>query len=118
MFTDTPWKKQSTRPLIENKGGLTLEVTVKFFTTLREILGKKEDKVELADNSTIEDLLKKLSQKHGDKFINYVYDKKTKSPRVHLQFLVDSVNIITLQGFKTKLKDGNVVAIVPPVGGG
>lgn len=95
-----------------------LEVTVKFFATLREILGKKEDKLELAENSTIEDLLEKLSQKHGDKFIDYVYDKKTKSPRNHLQFLIDSVNIHTMQGLKTKLKDGNIIAIVPPVGGG
>jgi len=95
-----------------------LKVTVKFFTTLREILGRKEDLVELADNSTIEDLLKNLSQKHGAKFIDYVYDKKTNRPKAHLQFLVDSVSIGTLQGLKTKLKDGNIVAIVPPVGGG
>lgn len=95
-----------------------MEVTVKFFTTLREILGRKEDMVELADNSTIEDLLKALSQKHGNKFTDYVYDKKTKRPKTHLQFLVDSVSIGTLQGLKTNLRDGNVVAIVPPVGGG
>jgi len=114
----TPWKKQSTRPLIGNREEPKSEVTVKFFTTLREILGKKEDIVELADNSTIEDLLRKLSQKHGDKFIDYIYDEKTKRPRAYLQFLIDSFSIGTLQGLKTKLKDGNVVAIIPPVGGG
>lgn len=115
---DTPWKKQSTRPLIENKGEPKSEITVKFFTVLSEILGKKEDIVELAYDSTIEDLLKKLSQKHGNKFIDYIYDEKTKRPRTYLQFLVDSFSIGTLKGLKTKLKDGNVVAIIPPVGGG
>lgn len=96
----------------------TSEVTVKFFTILRENLGKKEDVVELADDSTMEDLLRELSEKHGDKFVHYVYDGKTKSPKAYLQFLVDSTSIGALQGLKTKLKDGNVVAIIPPVGGG
>jgi len=95
-----------------------VEVTVKFFTTLREIIGRKEETLELTEDSTLNDLLEKLSQKHGSKVAEYLYDKKAKQVESSLQFLVDGVSVSTLQGVKTKLKNGNVIAIIPPVGGG
>jgi molybdopterin converting factor small subunit len=35
-----------------------------------------------------------------------------------LSFLVNGKNINVLQGFDTELKQGDTVAILPPVGGG
>jgi molybdopterin converting factor small subunit len=35
-----------------------------------------------------------------------------------LSFLVNGTNINNMQGFDTKLKNGDVIAILPPVGGG
>jgi len=46
-----------------------------------------------------------------------VYDE-TGNVRSYLQFLVNGKSITTMQGFKTKLKEGDSVAIIPPVGGG
>jgi molybdopterin converting factor small subunit len=38
--------------------------------------------------------------------------------RSYLQFLVNGRSITTMQGFKTRLREGDSVAIIPPVGGG
>lgn len=94
-----------------------MRVTVKFFTTLREIAGIGEEEIESLSVITVEELLNLLSKKYGRPFIDYVYDE-TGKVRSYLQFLVNGRNITTLQGFETRLKEGDRVAIIPPVGGG
>jgi len=94
-----------------------MKVTVKFFTTLREITGKREEEVKSSEDLTINELLEQLSKRHGSQFINYVYDE-TGNVRSYLQFLVNGKSITTMRGFKTMLKEGDSVAIIPPVGGG
>jgi len=94
-----------------------MKVTVKFFTALREITQKREEEIELPSTATVEELLEILSKKYGRKFVDYVYDEKN-NVRSHLQFLVNGRNTTILQGFKTKLVEGDKVAIIPPVGGG
>lgn len=95
-----------------------MKVTVKFFTTLREMTRKREEEIETSDTIlTVKELLSYLSEKYGRKFVDYVYDKKGEA-RSYLQFLINGKSITTLQGFETKLRDGDKVAIIPPVGGG
>lgn len=97
---------------------MPFKVTVKFFTTLREIVGKKEEQVEFSRASpTVESLLKHLSKKYGKEFNDYVYDELG-SVRGHLHFLVNGQSVTTLSGLKTRLKEGDTLAILPPVGGG
>jgi len=94
-----------------------MKVTAKFFTTLREITKKREEEVELPSAATLDDLLRHLSQKYGRQFADYVFNDD-KGTRSQLQFLVNGRSTTTLQGLKTRLKDGDKVAIIPPVGGG
>jgi len=94
-----------------------MRVTVKFFTTLREITGRREEEIKSSSDLTVGEVLKQLSKEHGSRFINYVYDE-TGKVRSYLQFLVNGRSITTMQGFKTKLREGDSVAIIPPVGGG
>jgi len=94
-----------------------MKVTVKFFTTLREITGKREEEITSSGHLTLEKLLKDLSKKYGLRFVNYVYDE-TGNVRSYLQFLVNGRSVTTMQSFNTKLKEGDRVAIIPPVGGG
>ena len=94
-----------------------MKITVKFFTVLREITGKKEGKLEFSNSITMSELLDHLSKKFGRQFTDYVYDTSGK-PRGYLQFLVNGKSITTIEGFKTRLKEGDKVAIIPPVGGG
>lgn len=94
-----------------------MKIVVKFFTVLREITGKREEKAEFSDSVTINELLDYLSRKYGRQFTDYVYNAGGK-PRGYLQFLVNGKSITTLEGFRTRLKEGDNVAIIPPVGGG
>ena len=94
-----------------------MNVEVKFFTSLREITGKKVDKVQLQTAITVEALLILLSGRYGTEFREYVYNKEGKV-QGFLSILVNGKNINALQGFSTELKEGDVVAILPPVGGG
>lgn len=94
-----------------------MRVVVKFFSTLREIVDKKEIHIEMPNEATVEDLLKKLSEKYGEDFREYVYEK-TGNIRPYLHLLIDGQSITQLQGIKTKLHDNCALAIFPPVGGG
>jgi len=94
-----------------------MKVQVKFFTTLREITGKKDEEVESSRTITVKELFTKLSKKYGTEFTDYVYDKKG-DVRTYIQILINGRDIDIFQGLKTKLKEGDTVAIFPPVGGG
>ena len=97
-----------------------LQVSVRFFTKLREIVGKKEEKLEFlqGEQVTLDVILKKLRQRYGKRFVDYVYDPKTGEVRGFLQFLINGKSAITLNGLQTILDEGDVLAILPPIGGG
>ncbi len=94
-----------------------MKVTVKFFTTLREIVGKPIEQIELSEAVTVNELLQQLGERYGEKFNRYVYNEKG-TVRGHLHFLINGKSITTQQGFKTKLREKDILAILPPVGGG
>lgn len=97
-----------------------MQVSVKFFTTLREITGKKEENLKFRDKETvtITTILKKLTEQYGRSFHEYVFDCQTCEVKGFLQFLVNGRSTAVVHGLDTKLADGDVLAIIPPVGGG
>jgi len=97
-----------------------LKVLVRFFTSLREITGERELTVKFSkgEKVTVNTVLEKLAENYGKSFIEYVYDRKTSDVKGFLQFLINGRSISTLEGLDTRLADGDVLAIIPPVGGG
>ena len=97
-----------------------MEVKVRFFTNLREIANKKEETLTFAEGEkvTVDLALKTLAEKYGKPFAEYLYDSKTRQVKNFLQLLVNGTSTSTLNGLETELKDGDVLAILPPVGGG
>ncbi len=97
-----------------------MHVSVRFFTLLREITNKKEETLKFPEDEkvTVEVVLKTLSQRYGKPFVEYVYDRTTGETRGFLQFLVNGKSAATMKGLQTELKDGDLLAILPPVGGG
>lgn len=97
-----------------------MRVSVRFFTTLRELTGKKEESLEFPRGKavTVESVLERLKELHGKRLMEYVCDPKTGEVRGFLQFLVNGRSTASFEGLKTKLSDGDVLAIIPPVGGG
>ena len=101
-------------------GGCALQVSVRFFTSLRELTGKKEETLKFRDGETVtvDKVLKRLAERYGKSFVEYVYDSKTGEVKGFLQFLVNGRSASALNGLDTKLANGDVLAIIPPVGGG
>jgi MoaD family protein len=97
-----------------------LQVSVRFFTSLREIVGKREETLTFSEGEkvTMDRVLKTLVQRYGKRFVEYIYDAKTGEVKSFLQFLVNGKSAATFNGLQTELDDGDVLAILPPVGGG
>ncbi len=97
-----------------------MKVTIRFFTSLRELVGKKEETIEFPEGEkiTVDIVLNALKQHYGKPFIEYIYDNENGEVRGFLQLLVNGKSASTLGGLQTELATGDVLAILPPVGGG
>ena len=67
---------------------------------------------------TIETVLETLKQRYGKQFVEYVYNLETGEVKGFLQFLINGKSASTMNGQETPLEEGDVLAILPPVGGG
>ncbi len=97
-----------------------MEISVRFFTTLREVTGKKEETMKFKTNKTVtvNAIIEKLAKEYGKSFTDYVFDRRTGEVKGFLQFLINGRSASTIKGLDTKLADGDILAIIPPVGGG
>ena len=96
------------------------QVSIRFFTVLREVTTKKEETLQFdkGEKVTVTTVLKTLSDQYGKPFAEYVYDPQTGTVKGFLQFYINGQSLSGLNGLETQLRDGDVLAIVPPVGGG
>jgi len=95
-----------------------MKVTVRLFETLKDIAGSGKIEVNLPEGTDIESLLTKLSRDYGADLESFLIDEKTKKARTYLQIIVDGKYTSFLERKNTTLKDGSVVTILPPIGGG
>ncbi len=91
------------------------KVTVKFFATVREIT--KIPRIEM-EARNIRELLEELKVKYGKQFIDTVIDPETGEMKRFFSCMINGKRIELLDGYDSVLKDGDAVALFPPVGGG
>ena len=94
-----------------------MKVKVKLYTILRMIAGKEMEVVSLPPKSTVGDLLDILMENHGDSFKSYLYDSEEQLWS-YISPLLNGVHIKNLDNSDTMLKDGDVLSLLPPIGGG
>ncbi len=80
---------------------------VKFFATLREITGRREETV---PGETVGEVLNFLYDKYGEDFRRELERKS--------MILVNGKNVEHLKGMDTEVKEEDEVSIFPPAGGG
>jgi len=95
-----------------------LKIRVQYFASVRELVGLREEILDVEEKATVLDVLRVLARRHGEEFREYVFNPGTESPRSHLQFLVNEDSISSLNGLSTVLLDNSSLAIFPPVAGG
>ena len=83
---------------------MKMKVTVKYFSIHRDMTGKTEEEIQLDQGATLKDLLDRLIESYSR-----LKDAK--------DYTVISINGNFAEE-KSKLKEGDVVALFPPVGGG
>jgi MoaD family protein len=93
-----------------------MEITVRYSIALRDMIGKREEKITLREGSTLENALTFLSNKYGRSFEKYAYSGKEGS--LPFLFLINGSNAAHLDGSKTRLENGATLSIILPVAGG
>ena len=92
-----------------------LRIKVKTFATLREAFGGRGILyLDLPEGSTIQDLLNLLESSYSSR----ISSSRLIGENPNVKILLNGREITYLDGFKTRLKDGDVVAFIPPVAGG
>ena len=95
-----------------------MQVSVRLFTTLRELARCRLVNLEFTSETvTVKAALEKLTQQFSRKFREYLW-KDQKTVQQHLQVLLNGKSIDLLEQLDTPVKDGDEIAIIPPVGGG
>ena len=92
-----------------------MEVTIKFLGGIGQIVGARDEKLEIYETSTVIDVLKILASKHGTKLKEYLFEPDTNSPRHHLRFLVNGKSASAMDEFPSQ---DSVLIIFPPTSGG
>lgn len=99
-----------------------MEITVKPYLFIRDMLGNSEFTVKLSPGSTVETLIGMLKNDYGLKDqLNLKHGTLQlfqESKLSGLIILVEGQNIKMLQGLSTVLEPGAVVALFPPTAGG
>jgi molybdopterin synthase sulfur carrier subunit len=97
-----------------------MKISVRFFAAVRELVGKRVEFLEFptGEKVTVEKILQRLTKLYGDDFVEYIFDRKTGEIQEYLTLLVNGRSTNTLDGLETEILDGDVLALLPPVGGG
>ena len=64
------------------------------------------------------EILEKFLEEYGNVLDKTLLDPETKTLRQFILILVNGRNIVFLDGLNTKLVEGDVIAISPPIAGG
>jgi len=91
-----------------------MKIKVKVFATLRDMVGWKEKEYNV-ETKDINDFLKNVVER---KLYNIIMNKDKGQLNPQYKILLNGRDIDFLDGLKTKLKDQDLIAIFPPVGGG
>lgn len=95
-------------------------VHVSYLGLVRNVIGRREEEIEVSPGTTVGELLEKLVERHGDPFRVSVL-KGAGELRTTALLCVNDRDIAELQGFETRLGSGEkisvVVGVYPPQGG-
>lgn len=94
-----------------------MPLTIKFIGALRHLSGKTEFTVSFQEGTSIKELVSKITQELPE--LKHTFsDQELNDSRSNSLVLVNGQEISVLDGYETKLKDGDEIVFVPVVHGG
>jgi molybdopterin synthase sulfur carrier subunit len=96
-----------------------MKIIVKGYFNLQKAMdGRSQIHVEKA-TATIREVLDDLSDRFGKDLTELLYDSGTEEPASHIILLVNGRNYLSMpEKLDTELKDGDEIALFPPLAGG
>ena len=94
-----------------------MSLTVKFIGVMRHLSGKTQLNVACQDGILIKELVYKISQEMPELKRIFI-DQELNDSRSNSLILVNGKEISVLDGYETKLNDGDEIVFVPVVHGG
>jgi len=95
-----------------------VKVTIKLYARLMELAGSSNLELEMPGKPCLKDLIEKLSERFGTHFKNALTGPSDEYGHYFLSILINDRDFNKLAGFKTELKENDVVKIIPPIFGG
>ena len=103
---------------MKEKGIGVIALKIRTILDLKRILGKREVKISVPENSTLQELLVTMVDTWGEELRSQLFEPNTTTPLSHIRLMVNGQDIAFLNRLETVLKDGDEILMLPPVGGG
>jgi molybdopterin synthase sulfur carrier subunit len=94
-----------------------MSLTIKFIGALRHLSGKTQVTLDYKEGVSVKDLIETISQQLPELKRTFT-DSDLNDSRSNSLVLVNGTEISVLNGYETKLSDGDEVVFVPVVHGG
>jgi molybdopterin synthase sulfur carrier subunit len=100
-------------------GWSALKINVEYLGHIKNMTGdKRQEEIEIRNDSSIAELLALLSRKYGEPFKKAVYESGGADVKSNFMATVNGYLLNQLKGVETKLKNGDHVILMPVVSGG
>jgi MoaD family protein len=94
-------------------------IVVKGYFNLQKLMDGKERVEAEKPAATLREIWEDLCRRFGREFIETVCDAETKEPAAHIMLLVNGRNYLSMPDkLDTALRDGDEIALFPPLAGG
>jgi molybdopterin synthase sulfur carrier subunit len=95
-----------------------IRIKVKPFFYLKELLGAKELILELPAEATVLEVIEELTRRSNHALKEAIIDSNTGQIKPYYRILLEGRDLSCLGGLNTKLSDGDIISLFPPVAGG
>ncbi|MFQ6068531.1 MAG: MoaD/ThiS family protein [Candidatus Bathyarchaeia archaeon] len=95
-----------------------MKVKVEYLGFIKNMLNKRVEEFELRENTSLQELLGKLSNLYGAPFKKEVFEPGQKDVKYGFVVTVNGVLMGQLEGVKTKLRNGDHVILMSLMSGG
>ncbi len=92
-----------------------MSIKVIFFGPLERWAGKREF---LINGTSIREVFEKLGSELNKSLINHLAQQDTGEIKSHFHVLLNGIDTDSKECLNITVKDGDVITIVPPIGGG